>query len=89
MVRRFAMQSLEILWEKNPEAACNQSDMRANANRCRRFVVCQSLEKSDHDYALMAHDDCFKNSRTVIPSPNPPRETPNRSLNSPLVRFLQ
>lgn len=89
MVCRFAMQSREILSEIHSVTTRNQSNLRANANRCKIAVVCQSVEKSDHGYVMMAHDDCFKNSRMVIPSPDPLRETPKRSLNSPQSWFFQ
>jgi hypothetical protein len=89
MARRFARQGIEIQLDNNSDATRNQLNLRANANLCRRFTACQSVEKSDHDYALMAHDDCFKNSRMVIPSSDPLRGALKRSLNSPLVRFIE
>jgi len=89
MVCRFAMQGMEILSKIPSGAARNQSDLRTNANRCKSVVVCQSVEKSDHSSVMMAHDVCFKNSRMVIPSPDPLRETPKRSLNSPQAWFFQ
>jgi hypothetical protein len=89
MVCGFAMQGMEGLSEIHAVAASNQFGLRANANRCKIAVVCQSVEKSDHSYVMMAHDACFKNSRMVIPSPDPLRETHKRSLNSPQAWLFQ
>jgi hypothetical protein len=89
MVCRFAMQDMEILSGIHAGAARNQFDLRANAHRCRIVVVCQRVEKSEHGYVTMAHDDCLKESRMVIQSPDPLRETPNRILNSPQTWFFQ
>jgi hypothetical protein len=83
MACRFAMQGMKILSGAHFDADRNQLGLRDNANRCSIVVVYQSVEKSDHDYVMMAHDDCFMNSRMVIPSPDPLRETPKRILNSP------
>jgi len=89
MVCRFALQNIEILSEINSEEDRNQSGMPAKPIRCKRFNACQSVKKSGHDCALIAHDDRFKTSRMVISSPDPLRGTLKRRLNSPLVRFCQ
>jgi len=68
---------------------CKQSDLLANGKRCKIVVVCQSVEKSDHGYVMMAHDVCFKKSRIVISSPDPLRGTSKSSWNSPQAWFFQ
>jgi hypothetical protein len=83
MVCRFAMQGMESLSGINSIATRNLLDMWAQANRCSVAVVCQSVEKSDHDNGMVAHDEYYKNSRIVLSSPDPLRETPKRILNSP------
>jgi hypothetical protein len=85
---RFALQDKKSLSGTYHNATGDLAYLHAFANRSKIAVVCQSVEKSGHDNVMVAHDECFKNSRMVIASPDPLKETPKRILNSPQALVL-
>jgi hypothetical protein len=88
MESRFSMPRLNILSEIHSDAARDSFWLRANTNRPASSRAGQRVKKSGFCYELVSHDDCFKNSRMVIPSPDPLRGTFKRRLNSLQVRFV-